>query len=249
MSAINYLTDIIERKKAEVEKLPLYPIVPDCTQDFSFLSRRPILVAEIKAKSPSQGRIADDFNPLSQANAYINGGADAISVLTDKDGFGGSFEILCAIRKETDKPLLCKDFIIDERQIDHARMHGADMALLIIKALPNNRLIELKDYIESKGMKALIEIQDEGELAIAQDMSADFILVNSRNLETFETDITPAQKLTQQASIFSTALFGSAIETAEQAQEIIKKGAHGCLIGTALMKSENPTRFLEQCRL
>lgn len=249
MTQRNYLDEIIERKKAEVEKLPLYPIVPDCAQDFSFLSKRPILIAEIKAKSPSQGRITNNFNPLAQTNAYVEGRADAISVLTDKDGFGGSFKILREVRSQTNKPLLCKDFIIDERQVDHARMHGADMALLIVKALPVERIEELKSHIESIGMKALVEIQNEEELKIARKIKADFILVNSRDLEVFETDMSGATELSKQVSEFATTIFGSAIESPTQAQSITHAGIHGCLIGTALMQSENPARFLQQCRL
>jgi indole-3-glycerol phosphate synthase len=246
---MGYLNDIIQRKTQEIENLPQYPIVPDCTADFSFLTKNdPIVIAEIKAASPSVGKITNNFNPTAQAAAYTDGGASAISILTDTVGFGGSFEILQDIRRKTKLPLLCKDFIIDERQIDHARMNGADMILLIIKSLSKNRLIELKNHTESIGMKPFIEIQNEDELEIANDIGADFVLLNSRDLQTFKIDMNGAINLAKKVPKNMTLIIGSGINTPQDTANF-PSTVNGIIVGTALMQSDNPKHAVKQFHL
>lgn len=244
---MNFLSNILEKKSTEVVNLPDHRNVPYCQCDFNRLGQRGIFIAEIKAASPSFGQISDIFDPTAQAQKYIEGGAEAISILTDKEWFGGSFKNLRDVRAMTDTPLLCKDFIIDEKQVRHARMHGADIVLLIVKALTPDKIRELKDCVENLGMKALVEIQNEDELTTAQSIGADFILLNTRDLVTFVEDREGANLLAPKVPNDMTLIYASGIKTPKSIAQL-PKNIDGCLIGTALMKSPNPAQFIRQAR-
>lgn len=246
--ALDYLGNILSQKREEVKSLPLYANPPQCKTDFStLLKAQPCLIAEIKKKSPSEGTITSAFNPAAQLNAYIHGNADAISILTDEAFFGGSFDILKNLRQNTSLPILCKDFIIDERQLNHARVCGADMALLIVKALPSDRLHALNTHIKALGMMPLIEVQSLSELETALTLRPQMILVNSRNLTNFTFDKGLASQIIQSAPEDVKIILGSGITSPNDLKNYPKR-TDGFLIGTTLMKHENPTLFLKQCR-
>ena len=144
------------------------------------------VIAEVKRKSPSKGDLAPIPDPARLARAYAEGGADAISVLTEQRRFNGSLADLHAVRAAVATPLLRKDFIVTDYQILEARAAGADLVLLIGAALDDAALRRLHDFARSWGMTVLVEVHDEAEIARALAIGADLIGVNARNLKTLE---------------------------------------------------------------
>ncbi|HCM84052.1 MAG TPA: indole-3-glycerol phosphate synthase TrpC [Alphaproteobacteria bacterium] len=242
------LDEIVANKIEEIKTLKDVAAPLRCEQDFTQLfAPAPCLIAEVKAASPSEGVIAKDFNPVSVAQKYIAGGCNAMSVLTDHKYFGGSFEILKSIRAITDKPLLCKEFVIEEKQVRVARACGADLVLLIVKILTKKRLQELKDAIEALGMKALIEVQNEEELEIALAVDPELLLINNRNLSSFEVDMKTTENLLAGIPAYVKVIAASGIQQPDEIRNFPAR-VDGFLIGTALMRAANPTEFLQSCR-
>ena len=139
------------------------------------------LIAEVKKKSPSKGIIREDFDPVSIAKTYVENGAAAISVLTDKHFFAGELDYLRAIREVVDVPLLRKDFTIDPYHIYQARAAGADAILLIVAALTVAQLRTFMDVAASLSLACLVEVHTQEELAIALDIDAQIIGINNRD--------------------------------------------------------------------
>ena len=148
------------------------------------------IIAEIKQRSPSQGRLRNDFDPLRIATIYQENGAAALSVLTDKEFFEGTETHLSGIRGVVDLPLLRKDFIIDSYQIYETRLLGGDALLLIACLLEEG---QLRDYIllaEMLGVMPLVEVHTRDDINKALTSGSKVIGINNRNLNTFSTDIT-----------------------------------------------------------
>ncbi|GAA4817399.1 indole-3-glycerol phosphate synthase TrpC [Tomitella cavernea] len=146
------------------------------------------VIAEVKRASPSRGALADIGDPAELAAAYADGGAHAISVLTEERRFHGSLADLDAVRKVVSVPVLRKDFIVGPYQIHEARAHGADIILLIVAALDQSTLAALLDRTESLGMTALVEVHTTEEADRALAAGASVIGVNARDLKTLEVD-------------------------------------------------------------
>lgn len=165
---MNILTKIIEQKKIEVDALLTQPDpLANCNEIkrnalFATLKSADTLqvIAEMKRASPSKGLIAEGANPVKQAKIYAQAGAAAISVLTDKMFFQGSFEDLAAVAKAVQTPLLCKDFMIDRVQIRFAKAAGASIILLIVAALDDVMLQDLYRFATSLGLEVLVEVHD-----------------------------------------------------------------------------------------
>lgn len=245
---MSILNSIVASKKKEIVQMPNIASPKPCNMDFSrLLDRHPILIAEIKEKSPSEGKFVNEFNPTSIANEYLEGGADALSILTDKEFFGGSFDVLRQVRTLTNKPLLCKEFIIDEKQIRFARAHGADLCLLIVKILTPRQLQELKNAIENLGMKAVVEVQNREELQIALAAQPEIILINNRNLNSFSVDMMTTANLLEYIPDPIKIIAASGIQTPEQIKNFPAR-INGFLIGSALMRSADRRQFLKRCR-
>ena len=153
------------------------------------------LIAEIKRASPSAGLIRPDFDPVRIASAFEAAGASCLSVLTDEEFFQGSLQYLGTIRSAVKLPLLCKDFIIDERQILEAAQWGADAVLLIVAILSRAQLDHLLALAAGAGLAALVEVHDEPELDCALAAGATLIGVNNRNLKTFKVDLATTERL------------------------------------------------------
>lgn len=198
------------------------------------------VIAEVKRRSPSKGRLADIDNPAALAREYEAGGARVVSVLTERRHFGGSLEDLGEVREQVAIPVLCKDFIISPYQVHEARAWGADLCLLIVAALEDEALISLLERIESLGMTALVEIHDEREADRALTAGASVIGINARNLATFEVDRGTFDRV-------APGLPSSVIKVAESgvrgAHDLIAyagAGADAVLVGEGLVRSGNP---------
>jgi indole-3-glycerol phosphate synthase len=198
------------------------------------------IIAEIKRASPSKGVINDNINPEEQAQKYVENGATAISVLTDTTFFQGSFHDLAVVRDVVDVPLLCKDFIIDEIQIDVAKQAGADVILLIVAAMPENKLKRLYQYATRNQLEVLVEVHNLKELKIALNIGAVLLGINNRNLITFEVDLAVTEQLAKEITKEEVLIISeSGIRDREDVVRVGEAGAVGILIGETLMRASN----------
>ncbi len=205
------------------------------------------VIAEIKRGSPSKGLFAKDLDIESQAARYEAAGAGAISVLTDKKFFYGGFEDLQVIRPLVTTPILCKDFVVDEIQVDIAKSIGADIILLIVAIHTPRRLKELLEYASSLGLEVLMEVHNKDELAIALALDHPLIGVNNRNLKTFETDIQVSLDLIKEVHRQDVYMISeSGIRTAEDIEQLSKAGFKGVLVGESLIKSGAEGNLINQ---
>ncbi|MNO24844.1 Indole-3-glycerol phosphate synthase [compost metagenome] len=199
------------------------------------------LIAEVKKASPSKGLIRADFDPVSIAKGYEAGGADCLSVLTDKDYFQGSGAYLQQVREAVSLPLLRKDFIIDERQIYEARLLGADAVLLIAAILTPEQLTAFTDTAASLGLDILIEVHDRSELetvlATGKVGHPGVLLgINNRNLRTFETALSTTAELAALLPGTVPVISESGIAGAGDIDYLRTTGAIGVLVGEYLMR-------------
>jgi indole-3-glycerol phosphate synthase len=211
----------------------------------TLLSGRFGFIGEVKKASPSVGVIAEDFDPVRIALIYHEAGANCISVLTDEKFFQGHLDYLALIRQKVPRPLLRKDFTVDEVQIYQAALAGADAVLLIVAALTDDELKRFKASADQIGIDCLIEVHDETELGRALDAGADFIGINNRNLATFDIDLNVTERLAPKVPGKCTIVSESGIRTTEDIRRVIAAGAHAALIGEALMRATDPRALLE----
>lgn len=208
------------------------------------------IISEFKRASPSKGMINNKIEPSYQAGLYEDYGASAISVLTDQTFFKGSFSDLKTVRSKVNLPILCKDFIIDQLQIDLAASKGADIILLIVAALDENRLIELFQYAKGLGLEVLVEVHNQEELESALKTGAKLIGVNNRDLKTFHVSLEVTEKL---AAIVKSAgaflISESGIHHQEDVERVRNAGANAILVGEALMKSADVKQSFLDFRL
>lgn len=195
------------------------------------------LIAEVKKKSPSKGIIREDFHPVSIADIYVENGAAAISVLTDKHFFAGELGYLRAIRDTVDVPLLRKDFTIDPYHIYQARVAGADAILLIVAALTASQLREFMEVAASLSLACLVEVHTREELEIALDVDAQIIGINNRDLRTFHTDIATTFQLRETIPTDRVVVSESGIYSREDVVRLQEAGIHAMLVGESLMRS------------
>lgn len=203
------------------------------------------VIAEIKRRSPSKGFLADIPDPAAHGLVYQESGASAISVLTEERGFGGSLRDLIAVSEAVDIPVLRKDFIANEYQILEARAAGADMILLILAWLDDKTFHRLLSFTERLGMTALVETHDRGEVGRAIDSSAQLIGVNTRNLQTFATDMLLFEELAGEIPDDRIRIAESSVKSLRDVEDYRSAGADCVLIGEALVKG-NAAQLLEQ---
>jgi indole-3-glycerol phosphate synthase len=203
------------------------------------------IIAEFKRKSPSAGIIRDDSTISEIVGCYERGGACAISVLTDEEYFGGSIVDLCAARSSTNLPLLRKDFIIDPIQIFEAAIAGADAVLLIVAALDDASVRELRSLTEDElGLDALIEVHTSEELGRALNAGASIIGVNNRDLRTFRVSLDTSERLIAQAPRDKVMISESGLQSADSLARLRKLGFRGFLVGEVLMRAPDPEAAL-----
>ncbi len=206
------------------------------------------IIAEVKKASPSKGVIREDFDPLSIAQGYERGGANAISVLTEPHFFQGDLEYLAGIRRYVSIPLLRKDFIVSKYQLLEALVFGADFVLLIATALSRKELKELLAYTRHLGMEALVEIHDRSDLTKAIFAGADIIGINHRNLETFEMDMQLCHKLIPLIPNGKIIVAESGIHSHQQLEELSKIGVDTFLVGESLMRQDSVEDALKELK-
>jgi indole-3-glycerol phosphate synthase len=198
------------------------------------------VIAEVKRSSPSHGELAEITDPAALAADYEAGGAAAISVLTEKRRFNGTFDDLRAVRRRVDVPILCKDFIVTSYQLWEARASGADMALLLVAAMDQNALLSLIERAESIGLTPLVEVHDEDELERALDAGAGLVGVNARNLKTLEVDRATFARLAPRIPDEVVRIAESGIRGTHDVIECARNGADVVLVGETLVTGANP---------
>jgi len=201
-------------------------------------SGRVRVIAEAKSASPSAGVIAGNYDPVEIAMRYEESGADAISVLTEQNYFGGGPEHLTAVRETVALPILRKDFIIDERQILESVAIGADAILLIVAALKHRQLRALHDCATANKLSVLVEVHAHEEIAIAVDAGAKIIGINNRNLATLGIDLSTTEELLPEIPGGITMASESGIRTAADLKRMAALPVDALLVGEGLMRGE-----------
>jgi len=257
----NFLSEIVARKRQVVRRLRANSSVETLHRRALEIRKNAVthrlhqtlnapssalkIIAEFKRASPSVGMIQSDLSPADAARLYERGGACAVSVLTDEEHFGGSMNDLSAVRSSTHLPVLRKDFIIDEIQIYEAVTAGADAILLIVAALDDASLGELRKVAEDElGLDALIEVHTSDELRRALNTGAKIIGVNNRDLQTFEVSLSTSERLIAEAPQDSVMISESGLRDPDQLRRLYALGFRGFLIGEPLMRAKNPETAL-----
>ena len=204
------------------------------------------IIAEVKRRSPSEGHIASAVDPVGTASTYEEAGAAAISVLTEPEHFGGSLEDLREVSRRVCIPTLRKDFIIDPIQLMEARAAGASMVLLIVAAMTPQRLEHLHQMAEILKLSVLVEAHTADEVRVALDCGARIVGVNNRDLSTFATDLQTCESLRPLIPDDLVAVAESGIHSKEDIRRLRNSGYASFLIGTALMRSDNPSHTLAE---
>lgn len=212
-------------------------------------SARLAVVAEIKRRSPSKGKLAERLDPVQLGLAYAKGGATCLSVLTDVDFFDGSVDDLRITRVAVSVPVLRKDFTVGPLDVCDTRLIGADCVLLIVAALSENELIELHDLARRLGLDALVEIHDEAELELALRAGATLIGVNQRDLVTFEVDTRRAERMAAQIPEGVVRVAESGIRGVDDARRLAAAGYHAVLVGEHLVTAPDPAAALAGLRV
>jgi indole-3-glycerol phosphate synthase len=245
------LQEIIAHKRQEVSdrirQMPLAEVrrrAQDMPRPRPFLAAlrgpRIRLIAEVKGASPSAGVIRERFDPAALARAYEQGGASAISVLTDARYFNGADDHLQEIREAVTLPVLRKDFVIDAYQVYEARMLGADAVLLIAGILDPGALRDLYGLATDLGLSALVEVHSAQELSRVLEMKVSLVGINNRNLDTLHTSVDVTRRLRPLIPPEVTVVAESGLEERAQVEEMERLGVHAVLVGTALMRAADP---------
>jgi indole-3-glycerol phosphate synthase len=261
------LDKIIQTKRSEVaqrsaatplEKLKeLAAAEPRPRNFFTAVTKPPLralnLIAEVKKASPSAGVIREDFDPVAIARMYADGGADALSVLTDEQYFQGHLSYLKQIRAEVALPVLRKDFIIDEYQVYESRAAGADAILLIAECLETGKLIDLQILATELNMTCLIEVHDMENLIRVRDRVVGFphrsyslIGINNRDLRTFKTDLGTTLRLAELVENRDVLVSESGIHSPLDVDKLAAAGVSAILVGESLMRSDDITAKIHQ---
>ncbi len=248
---MNILETIVAKKKIEVavrkvtqtiselEKLPLFTKLPLSFADFLLHHGKTGIIAEFKKQSPSKGIINNCSFTADLVKDYEKYGASAVSILTDKEFFGGSLKDLEEAAKVLQIPLLRKDFIIDEYQLVESKAYGADIILLIAACLSKEQVQKLSATAKKLGLNVLLEIHNEQELDhICENI--DVVGINNRDLKTFKVDINHSIELAKKIPSQKIKISESGIDDVKTIQHLKQNGFSGFLIGEKFMKEEDP---------
>ena len=250
------LDTIVEQKRQEVDSLKRQKVgKPDCQVDpprgfqkaltgYAGLS----MIAEAKKASPSKGVICADFDPVKIALSYEQGGAQAISILTDEKFFQGSLDYIPIVRQAVKLPVIRKDFIIDELQILQAGKFGADAILLIAAILDP---VQIRDYLamaKELGMDVLVEVHDERELEQSLIAGSQLIGINNRNLRDFTVDLQTTFRLQKEIPAHIPVVSESGIKNHEDMKRLADHGVAAVLVGESLMRAADRSAALQELR-
>ncbi|WP_106916383.1 indole-3-glycerol phosphate synthase TrpC [Chryseobacterium aurantiacum] len=252
------LDKIIERKKEEI-KVSKSKISIDELKNSRFFDRKTYslkesiknrngIIAEFKRQSPSKGIINNNVSPLDVTSAYEQFGASGISILTDKDFFGGSFDDILEVRNQIQIPVLRKDFMVDEYQFYEAKNMGADVILLIASCLSPNQVQEFTELAHELDLEVLLEIHTEEELKHFNS-KIDLVGINNRNLKDFKVDLQHSVQLKDQLPKNTLSIAESGIYTIEDFKYLKEKGFDGFLMGEYFMRNTDPAKAFEEFSL
>jgi len=203
------------------------------------------VIAEFKRRSPSKGVIRPDADLLRIVQGYETGGATAVSVLTEEDYFAGSLDDLRSVKATVRLPVLRKDFVFDEYQVYESAAAGADAILLIVAALDDELLLDLRRIAEDElGLDALVEVHTRDEMRRAVACGANLIGVNNRDLRTFEVSLETSLALVREAPADALLISESGLRTREDLRRLQAAGFRGFLIGETFMRAEDPQQAL-----
>ena len=237
------LSRILAQKHAELPALRAQKL-PDSPGPRPFSLRRAAgnlqLIAEIKFRSPSAGALSTALSVSERARAYQRGGASMISVLCDTSFFDGGFAHLAEARAACEVPLLCKEFVIDECQLDAAVAYGADAVLLIVRCLTEQRLRELTRAARERKLEPFVEVMTDEESQMAVDAGASLIGVNARDLDALVMDATRAARVLAALPPSATRVRLSGIAQPEDVERVAASPADAALIGETLMREDQP---------
>jgi indole-3-glycerol phosphate synthase len=239
------LDEIVRHKKKEVEEKkrikPVEELINEIKGGYSGNFKKALqkegisIIGEIKKASPSKGIIKEDFDSVKIAKVYEKVDVDAISVLTEKEFFKGDDNYIREVKKVSSKPILRKDFIVDEYQIYESKILGADAVLLIVSVL-GDKLRDFYNLSKSVGLDVLVEIHDRQQLEIALEAGCDIIGINNRDLKTFNVDINTTENLIKYIPQNTTIVSESGIKTPEDIRYLASLGVDAVLIGETFMK-------------
>ena len=250
---MNILDTIIENKKKEIAKAKSNISVQQL-QDAEFFGRETFslkhtlksksgIIAEFKRKSPRKGIINDTKTPLEVVSEYEKFGASAVSILTDSEFFGGSFEDIRSVRKHLNIPILRKDFMVDEYQFYEAKSIGADIILLIAACLSPTQVSAFTDLAHQLTLEVLLEIHTEEELN-SINKNVDFVGINNRNLKDFKVDLQHSVDLKNQLPNGIYSIAESGIYSEKDFKFLKEKGFDGFLMGEYFMKGNKIQDFI-----
>ena len=253
---MTFLNKILESKREQIEDLESVKELQSRLESSSRADvRNPMwsnnldVIAEIKRKSPSKGDLAKIDDPAGLAEQYCVSGAVAISVLTDQHYFGARPDDFERVRNRVSTPLLRKDFIIDDRQVYETFLMGADIMLLIVAAFDDMGLLKnLHGLARNLKMNVLLEIHTRAELETANELGAEIIGVNVRDLSSFDENPLLGDEIIKEIDRDATSVWESSISNIDDAKRARKAGADCVLVGQALVSRDNPGEFIEQIR-
>jgi indole-3-glycerol phosphate synthase len=244
------LDKIVAQKREEVEQRKKAVTIPRLQERIARLkpsldlalalkSNHIQLITEVKRASPSRGMLRPNFDPVELAQTYAEGGAAAISVLTEANYFMGSIEHLAAIKEVVQLPLLRKDFIFDPYQVYESQAYGADALLLIATILSQRRLKELISLSHSLGLRCLVEVHNKSELERAVASEAEIIGINNRDLNTFSIDINMTRRLRPLIPKERIVVSESGIKNKGDIEKLRRWRVDAVLIGEALVTASD----------
>jgi indole-3-glycerol phosphate synthase len=242
------LARILESKRDEIASLrgrplPAPPALRPCNMKRA--AHEPLrILAEIKFKSPSAGNLSTQMSVAERTACYERAGASVVSVLCDRPFFGGSYEHLAIARQACSLPILCKEFVLDEVQLDWARAFGADLVLIIARCLTRSALSRLHQAAVERGLVPLVEIATLDEANWVKEQNYAMVGVNARDLDSLQMDAGRAQSVLHGVGGSRIRVHLSGLKTADDVAAVARSGVDAALIGESLMRQADPEPFL-----